>query len=183
MVKKVRIIYNIAIFLSVLQFLFQSTVGGLMILMFFPIPWLPNSVDENAIFIQNSFLVELGYTICFLIIFLFLLSIIEIALNVFMKRKSNRLSRLLSILMIIPPFVFIFYYTILVLYSVSFRSLETLNSHTSGSTVLMSLLLFSFISIMNLIISVVVAMIQNNIILSSSHQEINQSTFKSKMHE
>lgn len=178
--KRIKILYNTAIVLSILQLFLQSTLFGLAILMFTPFPWLPISVEEQLIFDQHPYLAEMGYLVSFLIVFLIVLSILDIAVNVYLKRNTNRVSRSLSILMVIPPPVFIFYITTLTFYIVGFSEFEVTNVNSSGTNVLLSILISSIIPILSLVVGVFIALIQNGIILYDSSEALRQSTSKTK---
>lgn len=176
--KRIKCVYNTAVILSILQLFFQSTLLGFAVLMFIPIPWLPNTVGEQLIFDQHPYLVEMGYLISFLIGILVVLSILDIAVNVYLKRNRNRCSRLLSILMVVSPSGFIFYNIVLTLYLEGFNTFEVNSANASGSSVLMGILFFSIIPILSLVVSVLIAMIQNGIVLNDSSEELRQSTIK-----
>jgi hypothetical protein len=168
--KRRKYVYNTAIILSILRLFFQSTLFGLLVLMFIPIPWLPNSTEEAQIFDKNPYLVEIGYLISFMIGFLIVLSIFDIVANIYLKRNTNRISKVLSILMIVSPSAFIFYITILILYSAGFNSLEVNSSGISEASVISGILLFSIIPILSLLLTIVIALIQNGIVLKDDSE-------------
>ncbi len=178
--KKVALINTIALDLSIIQLSFQLLIGSAGVAALVPFPDDLGLQEEfRIIFDQHPFLNDFGLFVHNLILVLLMLAFVVVFLNIIMVAKNNTNKKLISILLLIPPYLFITYSILLFTFSAILHSYTEPNIPVEISVYILGATLFSIVYLLNLIISVVVVLAQHKIIFKAANLDKDTSIAQS----
>jgi hypothetical protein len=158
--KKINIINTTALILSILQLYYHVVIGTLFVIVGIPFPDDLGLQDEfKILFDQHPFFNDLGLFVHHILFPLMILAVVVVILNFVMMLSKTINKKKISTLLMIPPFLFIAYAILLAVFVTMLSFYLDPSLPISIPEVIAGTTLFSTMYLLNLGISILVALI------------------------
>jgi len=158
--KKINIINTTALILSILQLYYHVVIGTLFVIIGIPFPDDLGLQDEfKILFDQHPFFNDLGLFVHHILFPLMILAVVVVILNFVMMLSKTINKKKISTLLMIPPFLFMAYAILLAVFVTMLSFYLDPSLPISIPEVIAGTTLFSTMYLLNLGISILVALI------------------------